>query len=152
MIKLKFPNLLNSLRIIIQYYYESFYPSELIYFAYFNMRHPVTQCYIIYSPWCVYYVTCALKHALKGCTLSSLISVEVQTNLGLGYFLHLCRWKNIELRLYFHLYSWKMCKWEKFPKNNKIVLHAYVLVSSEAVHRYLKRVNQLLSYVKPNQD
>ena len=48
MIKLKFPKLLNPLGIKIQKNYESFYPSELIYFAYFNMRHPV-QCMYVYQ-------------------------------------------------------------------------------------------------------
>ena len=40
-IKLKFPNILKPLRTMIQQNYWSFYPSELIYFAFFTMRHPV---------------------------------------------------------------------------------------------------------------
>ena len=39
--KLKFPDLLKPLGNIIQQNYLSFYPSELIYFALFTMRHPV---------------------------------------------------------------------------------------------------------------
>ena len=39
--KLKFPNLLKPLGTIFQQNYWSFYPSELIYFALFTMRHPV---------------------------------------------------------------------------------------------------------------
>jgi hypothetical protein len=41
LIKLKFPNLPNPLGIIIQKNDGSFYPSERIYFIYFDMRHPV---------------------------------------------------------------------------------------------------------------
>ena len=39
--KHKFPNLLKPLGTIIQQNYWPFYPSELIYFALFTMRHPV---------------------------------------------------------------------------------------------------------------
>ena len=39
--KLKFPNPLKPLDTIIQQNYWSFYPSQMIYFALFNMRHPV---------------------------------------------------------------------------------------------------------------
>ena len=39
--KLKIYNLLKPLGTIIQQNYWSFYPSELIYFAFFTMRHPV---------------------------------------------------------------------------------------------------------------
>ena len=41
LMKLKFPNLLNPLWIIIQWNDWSFYPSELNYFSHFNMRYPV---------------------------------------------------------------------------------------------------------------
>ena len=41
LMKLKFPNLLNPLWIIIQWNEWSFYPSELNYFSHFNMRYPV---------------------------------------------------------------------------------------------------------------
>ena len=41
--KLKFPNLLKPLGTKILQYYWSFYPSELIYFAHFTMRHPVVE-------------------------------------------------------------------------------------------------------------
>ena len=40
-VKLKFPNLLKPVGTIIQQNYWSLYPSELIYFALFTMRHPV---------------------------------------------------------------------------------------------------------------
>ena len=40
--KLKIYNLLKPLGTITQQNYWSFYPSELIYFAFFTMRHPVT--------------------------------------------------------------------------------------------------------------
>ena len=42
-VKLKFPNLLNPRGTIIQQNYWSLYPSELIYFALFTMRHPVVH-------------------------------------------------------------------------------------------------------------
>ena len=41
--KLKYPNFLNPLGIIIKQNYGSFYPSELIYLALFTMRHPVIK-------------------------------------------------------------------------------------------------------------
>ena len=41
--KFKFPNLLNPLGNIILKKYWSFYSSELIYLAHFNMRHPVAE-------------------------------------------------------------------------------------------------------------
>ena len=43
--KLKFPNFLKPLGTIFQNYW-SFYPSELIYFALFTMRHPVYDGFI----------------------------------------------------------------------------------------------------------
>ena len=43
LMKLKFPNLLNPLWIIIQWNDWSFYPSELNYFSHFNMRYPVCK-------------------------------------------------------------------------------------------------------------
>ena len=45
--KLKFPDLLKPLGNIIQQNYWSFYPSELIYFALFTMRHPVRAVFLI---------------------------------------------------------------------------------------------------------
>ena len=43
LMKHKFPNLLKPLGTIIQQNYWSFYPSDLIYFAIFTMRHPVAR-------------------------------------------------------------------------------------------------------------
>ena len=51
--KFKFPNLLNPLGNIILQNDWSFYSSELIYFANFNMRHPVAG-FLIASFWCFY--------------------------------------------------------------------------------------------------
>ena len=45
--KLKIYNLLKPLCTIIQQNFLSFYPSELIYFAFFNMRHPVSYIHDI---------------------------------------------------------------------------------------------------------
>ena len=47
LMKLKFPNLLNPLGILIEWNYGSFYPSELIYCAHFIMRYPVIKYYNI---------------------------------------------------------------------------------------------------------
>ena len=46
-VKLRFPNLLKSLGKVIQQNHWSFYPSELIYFALFTMRHPETTLYFL---------------------------------------------------------------------------------------------------------
>ena len=50
--KLKFPNLLKPLGTIFQQNYWSFYPSELIYFVLFTMRHPVNATSKIISHPC----------------------------------------------------------------------------------------------------
>ena len=44
LMKLKYLNLLKPLGTIIHYNYQFFYPSGPIYFALFNVRHPVVQC------------------------------------------------------------------------------------------------------------
>ena len=54
LMKHKFPNLLKPLSTINQQNYWSFYPSELIYFTLFNMRHPVVQMNLK--------ATCSLYH------------------------------------------------------------------------------------------
>jgi hypothetical protein len=46
-VKLKFSNLLEPLGTIIQQNYGTFYPSELIYFAFFTMRHPVYEVVVV---------------------------------------------------------------------------------------------------------
>ena len=47
--KLKFPNLLKQLGTMIQQNYWCFYPSELIYFALFTMRHPVSPTFYLWK-------------------------------------------------------------------------------------------------------
>ena len=113
--KLKWPNLLKRLGIIIKQNYWSAYPSEPIQKAHFNMRHPVHTCLSIYFfPKMVETTSFLYKKKINSCLIHLQVKKKWLCPFKFGhvqYFLNVFKffWPCSNMRIYkvkYYFWPW----------------------------------------------
>ena len=129
--KLKYPNLLKPLGTIIQQNYWCFYPSELIYFALFTMRHPVGPL-----PFRAYLFSLTFSEVPES---SPLIAIALISSLN-NYDSHF-KFMNL-LGLPFRAYLFKLT-FSDIPESSQLIIAIALISSLNYYYSHFKFMNLL---------